>query len=157
MHTTTLLPLIIAALVLALIGLAVYSRRTAESAREDGYEEGYSDANRDAHERTTALNHDIARLQELAIATRAEHTQALEATMLDCDARIAIFAARAVSGEDLLTLGIAHKQLLLAVQTYTNLQLADQARFALTAAQRLEQLSKRAADAFQGTTQEAAA
>lgn len=77
--------------------------------------------------------------------------------MQDADARIAIFAARTLTADDLLTLGIVHKQLLLAVQTYTNLQLVEQARFALTAAQRLEQLNKRIAEAFEATLPEAAA
>ena len=55
MQTTTMLTLIIAALVLALIGLAIYSRRSAESARADGYDEGYDDAKR-SHDGCTALH-----------------------------------------------------------------------------------------------------
>lgn len=112
MQPITMLTLICAILVLALLGLAVFTRRAAESARAAGYDQGYDDAKLAAHERATALNHDIARLQELAIATRAQHSQAIEAMILDCDDRIAIYAARALTAEDATLLHCANKQLM---------------------------------------------
>lgn len=157
MQTTTLLTMIIASLVLAIIGLAVFAHRTASAARKAGYDQGFEESDQAHTERTNTLHLDLHRHKRLQEIERQEHQQALESVMQDADARIAIFAARTLTADDLLTLGIVHKQLLLAVQTYTNLQLVEQARFALTAAQRLEQLNKRIAGAFEATLPEAAA
>lgn len=95
MQTNTLLTLIVAGLVLALIGFAIYSRRTAGTAHANGYDQGYEAALLEQSQRITALNQDIARLQELAAAARMEHGHQLEAIMQDCDERIAIYARRA--------------------------------------------------------------
>lgn len=148
MQTNTLFTLIIAGLVLALIGLAIYSRRTAESARADGYDEGYDDAKHGHDDRITALHEDIERLHRKHTNLIAEHRLERDAIILDCDARIAIYAARALKPDDILTLRIVNNQLLVAVQTYTNLKLLDQARFANSAAQRFGQMIDRIADAL---------
>lgn len=140
MQTITMLTVICAILVLALLGLAVYTRRKAESARAAGYDQGYDDAKRGHDARIASLHEDIERLHSKHTNLIAEHRLERDAIMQDCDARIAIYAARALTAEDVTTLRIVQKQLLVAVQTYLNLQLADQGRFANTAAQRLELL-----------------
>lgn len=148
MQTTTMLTLIIAALVLALIGLAVYARRSAGSARADGYDEGYDDAKRSHDDRIAALHEDIEHLHRTRTNLVAEHRLERDAIMQDCDARIAIYAARSLTADDILTLRVVNNQLLLAVQTYTNLKLLDQARFANTAVQRFGQVIDRIAEAL---------
>lgn len=148
MQTITMLTVICAILVLALLGLAVYTRRTAEGARAAGYDQGYDDAKRGHDARIAALHEDIERLHCKATNLEAGHRLHREAIMQDCDARIAIYAARSLTAEDVTTLRIVQKQLLVAVQTYLNLQLADQARFANTATQRLELLIDRIAAAL---------
>lgn len=67
--------------------------------------------------------------------------------MQDCDARIAIYAARALSAEDITTLQVANKQLALAAETYSNFKLHDQTRFAATVHGRLEHLIARLKEA----------
>lgn len=129
MQTTTLLTLIIAGLVLALIGLAIYSRRTAESARADGYDEGYDDAKLANAQRISALNSDIARLHEQQASARLEHGHQLEAIMQDCDERIAIYARRSnpFGVADRLALADINTTLKLAANTFAGLQANDAA------------------------------
>lgn len=148
MQTITMLTVICAILILALLALAVITRRAAESSRVIGYNEGYVDAQNASDKRINELTHTIAIKRHQAEVERAEHCQALEAIMLDCDARIAIYAARAIKPEDITTLRIVYKQLLLASQTYLSLKLAEQARFVNTAAQRFEPLIDRLAAAL---------
>lgn len=148
MQTTTLLTLIIAGLVLALIGLAVYSRRSAERARATGYNLGYEDAESSNADMAQYQAAEILRLQNQLATNRAEQSQQVDAIMQDCDARIAIYAGRALTTDDIDTLRVVNKQLLLAVQTYTNLKLVEQARFANTAAQRFGQVIDRLAAAL---------
>ncbi|MDH1055276.1 hypothetical protein [Aquipseudomonas alcaligenes] len=146
MQTTTL-TLIVAALVLALIGLAVFSRRSAESARATGYNLGYDDAESSNADLAQYQAAEILRLQNQLATNRAEQSQQVDAIMQDCDARIAIYAARALSAEDITTLQVANKQLALAAETYNNFKLHDQTRFAATVHGRLEQLITRLKEA----------
>lgn len=160
MHPITLITLICAGLVLALLGLAVYAPRAAERARTHGYDLGYSDARLTAHARITALHQDVARLQHQTAILRAEHSQALEAMLQDCDERIASHARRTLTAEDMLTLRIANTQLRLAAETYNSFKMADQARFAQTACERMSQVIHRIDAALQAAAepdQEAAA
>lgn len=60
MHPNNLLSLFCAILILALIGLAVYTRRKADQARSAGYDMGYDDAKQAFQARINALNHDLA-------------------------------------------------------------------------------------------------
>lgn len=147
MQTTTL-TLIVAALVLALIGLAVYSRRSAERARATGYNLGYDDAESSNADLAQYQAAEILRLQNQLATNRAEQSQQIDAIMQDCDARIALYSKRALTTDDIDTLRVVNKQLLLAVQTYTNLKLLEQARFANTAAHRFGQVIDRLANAM---------
>lgn len=72
----------------------------------------------------------------------------LDATIQDCDTRIALFARRTLTLDDINTLRIVTKQLLLASQTYIGLELTEQARHINTAAGRLEAMTKRLNDAM---------
>ena len=146
MQTTTL-TLIVAALVLALIGLAVYSRRSAEKARATGYNLGYDDAESSNADLAAFQAAEVQRLQNQLATNRAEQSQQVDAIMQDCDARIAIYAARALSAEDITTLQVANKQLALAAETYSNFKLHDQTRFAATVHGRLEHLITRLKEA----------
>lgn len=129
MHTNTLLTLIIAGLVLALIGFASYYRRTAGTARANGYDQGYEAALLEQGQRITALNQDIARLQNQAAAARLEHGHQLEAIMQDCDERIAIYARRAspFGIADRLVLADVNAMLKLAADTFSGLRANDSA------------------------------
>lgn len=129
MQTITMLTLIIAGLVLALVGFAVYTRRRAENARAAGYDEGYDDAKLASAERITALHSDIARLQEQQASARLEHGHQLEAIMQDCDERIAIYARRAspFGVADRLGLADINAMLKLAANTFSGLQANDSA------------------------------
>lgn len=152
MQTTTMLTLIIAALVLALIGLASYTRRSAESARADGYNEGYDDARKAAAEYTASLEEQLTG----AVGRLAKANRDIEAQLLDADRRIAIYAGRSYTRDELTTIRRAAKQLKLAALTYSQLstnqvlELSDQARHALTVCGELEQLAQRIEDQLEG-------
>lgn len=138
---------IIAALaVIILIGLAVWAYRSAQKAHVKGYDLGYDDAKRGHELRIADQQHEIEHLQLKAVNQRTAHQLERDAIIQDADARIAIYAARSLTADDLLTLRIVNNQLPLAVQTYTKLNLLDQARFANTAAQRFGQVIDRIAD-----------
>lgn len=138
---------IIAALaVITLIGLAVWAYRAAQKAHAQGYDLGYDDAKRGHELRIADQQHEIEHLQLKAVNQRTAHLLERDAIIQDADARIAIYAARALTADDLLTLRIVNNQLPLAVQTYTKLNLLDQARFANTAAQRFGKVIDRIAD-----------
>lgn len=71
----------------------------------------------------------------------------LDAITQDCDNRIAAITRRTLTHDDINNLRIINKQLLVASQTYSNLQLLDQARHVNTAIARLEAMTKRLNDA----------
>lgn len=145
MQTTTLLTLIIAGLVLALIGLAIYSRRTAESARADGYDEGYDDAKHGHDDRIAALHEDIERLHRKHTNLIAEHRLERDAIILDCDARIAVFARRAnpFTEPDLHNLELTAQQLDLLSRTFSGLGAVNKATTASQAAQKTLNMAER--------------
>lgn len=161
MQLITALTLLCATLVLALLTLAVCTRRAADSARAAGYDQGYDDAKLAANTRATALHHDITRLQELAIATRGEHNKALEAIIQDCDERIATFARRAnpFTYADFLTLHTCADQLDLLSRTFHGFGSTKNATQATHSAQQTLNMAERlrATLAAEPTEQEVAA
>ena len=137
---------IIAALaIIVLLGLAGWAYRAAQKASAQGYDLGYNDAKRGHELRIAHQQHEIEHLQLKAANQRAAHQLERDAIIQDADARIAIYASRAMNSVDIQNLRIANKQLLLAAQTYTNLKLLDQARFTSTAAHRFGQVIDRIA------------
>ncbi|MGY8832776.1 MAG: hypothetical protein ACKVIS_25245, partial [Pseudomonadales bacterium] len=144
---------IIAALaIITLIGLAVWAYRSAQKAHVKGYDLGYDDAKRGHELRIADQQHEIEHLQLKAVNQRTAHQLERDAIIQDADARIAIYASRAMTSVDIQNLRIANKQLLLAAQTYTNLKLPDQARFATTTAQAVGQMADRSAAALPAAT-----
>ena len=153
---------IIAALaIITLIGLAVWAYRAAQKAHVQGYDLGYDDAKRGHELRIADQQHEIEHLHLKAANQRAAHQLERDAIIQDADARIAIYAARALTSVDIQNLRIANKQLLAAAKTYSEFplaNLADQARFALKVAGQIEQLAQRAEGVnTQAAVQEAAA
>lgn len=152
MQTTTILSLLAAALLLALLGLAAWAQHTATRARAAGYNHGLDDAT-SHYQEVSALNAaEVCSLHNKLAAQRVITQRELEATMQDCDARIAAFARRTLTLDDLTTLRILNTQLLVASQTYSSLGLADQVRHANTASARLEAMVQRLAEALPDVT-----
>ncbi|WP_052081036.1 3'-5' exonuclease [Pseudomonas sp. ML96] len=151
MQTTTIYALICAFLVLALIGLATFAYRSAEKALATGYDQGHGDAERSNADLAEFHAAEVLRLQNQLAINRAEHNHQLEAVTLDADRRIAIFArtGRPLTEVDVHSLRVGAKQLTLAAQTYKNLKLVDQARFAATSASHIEKLAERAGELLQ--------
>lgn len=146
MTITPQLQIIAALAIIALIGLAVWANRSAQKAHAKGYDLGYDDAKRGHELRIADQQHEIEHLQLKAANQRTAHQLERDAIIQDADARIAIYAARALGNDDILTLNIVHKQLLVAAKTYSDFplaNLADQARFANTAAQNFRQVIDR--------------
>lgn len=145
MQTTTMLTLIIAALVLALIGLAVYTRHSAGSARANGYDQGYDDAKRAHDERIAALHEDIEHLHRTRTNLVAEHRLERDAIIQDCDARIAVFARRSnpFTEPDLHNLETAAQQLDLLSRTFSGLGAVNKATTASQAAQKTLNMAER--------------
>lgn len=152
MSNSIQLQIIAALAVITLIGLAVWAYRAAQKAHVQGYDLGYDDAKRGHELRIADQQHEIEHLQLKAANQRAAHQLERDAIIQDADARIAIYASRAMTSVDIQNLRIANKQLLLAAQTYTNLKLPDQARFATTTAQTVGQMADRIAAALPAAT-----
>lgn len=143
---------IAAIVIIALLGLAAWARISAETARTNGYDQGYDDAKRAAADYTTSLEEQLTgAVGRLAKANR-EHDQQLQ----DADRRIAIYAGRSYTRNELTAIRRAAKQLKLAALTYNQLttnqvlELSDQARHALTVCGELEQLAQRIEDQLEG-------
>lgn len=148
--------------IIALLGLAWLAYANAEVARTNGYDQGYGDAKTAFTEYTTSLEGQLASaVGRLAKANR-EHDQQLQ----DADRRIAIYAGRSWTREDLGALRRAEKQLKAAALTFANFPnqaLIEQAQFALTVGQQLgvmahrieQQLNSNAPTAQPNTQQEA--
>jgi DNA replication protein DnaC len=143
MSHTIQIQIIAALAVITLIGLAVGAYRAAQKAHVKGYDLGYDDAKRGHELRIADQQHEIEQMQLKAVNQRSAHMLERDAIIQDADARIAIYAARSLTSADIHNLRIANKQLLLAAQTYTNLKLADQARFANIVAQGVGQMADR--------------
>lgn len=142
--------------IITLLGLAALAYSNAENARSNGYDQGYDDAKRGHDLRIDDLQHEIEHLHLKAANQRAAHQLERDAIIQDADARIAIYASRALTAGDIHTLRIANKQLLAAAKTYSEFplaNLADQARFALKVAGQIEQLAQR----LEGINSQAAA
>ena len=134
MQTITMLSVICAFLVLALLGLAVYTRLAAENTRAASYDEGSAHSQYAAAERIRELTHTIAHQRHQATVERSEYNQGLEAIMQDADARICLFARRTnpFTADDQAVLSAIASKLELAASTFDGLKSPDHARFSRT-------------------------
>ena len=144
---------VIAALaIIALLGLAWLAYVNTETARTNGYDQGYDDARKAAADYTTSLEGQLANSVGRYAKAKREHDQQLQ----DADRRIAIYAGRSYTRDELTSIRRAAKQLKLAALTYSQLttsqvlELSDQARHALTVCGELEQLAQRIEDQLEG-------
>ncbi|HEY1028372.1 MAG TPA: hypothetical protein VGE28_12205 [Pseudomonas sp.] len=141
---------VIAALVIiALLGLAALAYVNAQTARTSGYDQGYDDAKKAAVDYTSSLEGQLANAAGRLAKANREHDQQLQ----DADRRIAIYAGRSWTRDDITLLKRGAKQLKLAAITYSEFaqaNLADPARFALEIGSQLEQLALRIEDQLEG-------
>ena len=144
---------VIAALaIIALLGLAWLAYVNTETARTNGYDQGYGDAKTAFTEYTTSLEEQLTS----SVGRLAKANRDIEAQLQDADRRIAIYAGRSYTRDELITIRRAAKQLKLAALTYNQLttsqvlELSDQARHALTVCGELEQLAQRIEDQLEG-------
>jgi len=139
--------------IIALLGLAWLAYVNAETARTNGYDQGYGDARKAAADYTTSLEGQLANSVGRYAKAKREHDQQLQ----DADRRIAIYAGRSYTRDELTSIRRAAKQLKLAALTYSQLstnqvlELSDQARHALTVCGELEQIAQRIEDQLEGT------
>lgn len=78
----------------------------------------------------------------------ASESATLQLRLATAQERIADLTPLALTAEDIVSLRIVNKQLLVATQTYAGLSLLDQARFASTACERLGLVIDRIAEAM---------
>lgn len=136
---------IAAIVIIALLGLAAWAITSAETARTNGYDQGYDDAKRAAAEYTASLEEQLTG----AVGRLAKANRDIEAQLQDADRRIAIYAGRSWTRDELATLRRAEKQLKAAALTYDQLKeakvldLRDQAQRHLTTCSELEQIVQR--------------
>ncbi len=137
MHAHIINGLILLAIIAAVVALycSAYSRGVTDgtdSGYDGGYNAGKSAGAAEASTLIRTTRADAEQLRRLREVERKDHQHALEAIMLDCDQRIALFARRAnpFTSANLQTLAAAAKQLELAAATYRGLQATDKARFA---------------------------
>ncbi|MDH0894252.1 MULTISPECIES: AAA family ATPase [unclassified Pseudomonas] len=140
MQPITILSLLGAALVLSLICLGLYTRRSAANAFSAGYDHGHSDARQQLVERIRMIEGDLEAQRATETNLRAAHRLDRDAIMRDCDERVAAYARRSLTRDDLTTLRIIDKQLAVAAKTYLNLNLTEQAQHLATASLKLAQL-----------------
>lgn len=142
---------VIAALVIiALLGLAAMAYVNAQTARTSGYDQGYDDAKRASTEYTSSLEEQLVSATGRLTQANREHGAQLQ----DADRRIAIYAGRSWTRDDITLLKRGAKQLKLAAITYSEFQQAnldDPARFALEIGNQLEQLAQRIEQHLDGT------
>ena len=142
---------VIAALVIiALLGLAALAYVNAQTARTSGYDQGYDDARKAAAEYTASLEEQLTG----AVGRLAKANRDIEAQLQDADRRIAIYAGRSWTRDDITLLKRGAKQLKLAAITYSEFaqaNLADPARFALEIGSQLEQLAQRISQQLDGS------
>lgn len=133
MHANIINGLILLAIIAAIVALycSAYSRGVTDGT-DSGYDGGKSAGAAEASTLIRTTRADAEQLRRLREVERKDHQHALEAIMLDCDQRIALFARRAnpFTSANLQTLAAAAKQLELAAATYRGLQATDKARFA---------------------------
>lgn len=135
--------------IIALLGLAWLAFANAKVARTSGYDQGYDDAKRAAAEHTSSLEEQLAS----AVGRLAKANRDIEAQLQDADRRIAIYAGRSWTRDDITLLKRGAKQLKLAAITYSEFaqaNLADPARFALEIGSQLEQLAQRIVQQLDG-------
>ena len=115
---------------------------------------GYSQGHRAGHgsqqrvindyqARVKAMHNDLGQIQHLRDVERQAHKQALEAMMQDADARIAVYARRALTDEDHATLQALAALLDTAAATFAGLQSSDKATLARQLQQRVINLRER--------------
>lgn len=141
---------VIAALVIiALLGLAALAYVNAQTARTSGYDQGYDDAKRASTEYTSSLEEQLVSATGRLTQANREHAAQLQ----DADRRIAIYAGRSWTRDDITLLKRGAKQLKLAAITdseFEKANLADPARFALEIGSQLEQLAQRIGQQLDG-------
>lgn len=112
---------------LIIIGLAVafgvallIAWRSTRDSHATGYDLGYEDGKRGQLDQVNALHEDIALLRSRQRLADAEHQQERERLILDCDARIAVYARRAnpLDAADAAALRMIVKTLELAERTW---------------------------------------
>ena len=146
---------VIAALaIIALLGLAWLAYANAETARTNGYDQGYGDAKTAFTEYTTSLEEQLTS----AVGRLAKANRDIEAQLQDADRRIAIYAGRSYTRDELAVIRRAAKHLKVAALTYDQLKaaeildLSDQAQRHLTVCGELEQIAQRIEDQLEGNT-----
>lgn len=143
--------------IIALLGLAWLAYTNAEVARTNGYDQGYDDAKKAAADYTTSLEEQLTS----SVGRLAKVNRDIEAQLQDADRRIAIYAGRSWTRDELTTIRRAAKQLKLAALTYNQLttnqvlELSDQARHALTVCGELDDLAQRIEEQLDGNVQTA--
>lgn len=149
MHANIINGLILLTIIaaVAILYWAAYSRGITDgtdSGYDGGYNAGKSAGAAEAAALIRATRADAEQLRRLREVERKDHKHALEAIMLDCDQRIALFARRAnpFTCANLQTLAAAAKQLELAAATYRGLQATDKARFAAQMQQHILNLAE---------------
>ncbi|MGE8501657.1 MAG: hypothetical protein ACN6P1_05405 [Pseudomonas sp.] len=134
---------VIAALVIiALLGLAALAYVNAQTARTSGYDQGLDEGKKAAADYTRDLEKQLVTTTGRLANAHLEYGAQLE----DADRRIAIYAGRSWTRDDITLLKRGAKQLKLAAITYSEFaqaNLADPARFALEIGSQLEQLAQR--------------
>lgn len=139
--------------IIALLGLAWLAFVNAETARTNGYDQGYGDAKTAFTEYTTSLEEQLTS----AVGRLAKANRDIEAQLKDADRRIAIYAGRSYTRDELTTIRRAAKHLKVAALTYDQLKVAeildlsDQAQRHLTVCGELEQIAQRIEDQLEGT------
>lgn len=134
---------VIAALVIiALLGLAALAYVYAQTAHNNGYDQGLDEGKKAAADYTRDLEKQLVTTTGRLANAHLEYGAQLE----DADRRIAIYAGRSWTRDDITLLKRGAKQLKLAAITYSEFEkanLADPARFALDIGSQLEQLAQR--------------
>ncbi len=162
MHADIINGLILLAIIGAIAALycSAYSRGVtagADSGYDGGYSAGKSAGVAESFTLIRTTRADAEQLRRLREVERQDHKHALEAIMLDCDQRIALFARRAypISSDNLQTLHATAKQLELAAITYRGLQATDKARFAAQMQQHILNMAEQLRSALEHGEQKA--
>ena len=149
MHANIINGLILLAIIaaVAILYWAAYSRGVTDgtdSGYDGGFNAGKSAGVAEASTLIRTTRADAEQLRRLREVERQDHQNALEAIMLDCDQRIALFARRSnpFGARDCITLQAAANQLHVAANTYTGLHAQDEARFARQMQQQLLNLAE---------------
>lgn len=152
MQTIHLIALMGLALGVGLILSTVIIAARRQHWQRRSYTAGQASANATRDYEVRALRESLAGSLGTAQSLREKHKAEHEAVMQDADKRIALFARRALTSEDLTALQAAASQLELAAATFSSLRAEDKARHARHAQAKLlnirERLSKELPESF---------